>query len=122
MTVEQKTVTDGRIQRIHQGFAARWELSIDDLNDSDHDRIPDFSDEPAIASPRRPALSLMKTSTNLQLTISGDVGRLHHILESTNLTTGNWKTNLSLTLTNDPQTISMLLPSVPAKLWRALVP
>ncbi len=29
-----------------------WELSIDDLNDSDHDGIPDFSDEPQTAAPR----------------------------------------------------------------------
>jgi hypothetical protein len=99
-----------------------WELSIDDPNDSDHDGIPNFSDEPQTASPRRPVLSLTGTSTNLLLTISGDVGRLHHILESTNLATGNWKTNLSLTLTNDPQTISLPLTSVPIKLWRVLVP
>jgi len=98
-----------------------WELSIDDLNDADHDGIPDFSDEPQ-TSPRRPGLSLTKTSTNLWLTISGDVGRLHHVLESTNLATGNWKTNLSVTLTNDPQTVSMPLPTSPVRLWRALVP
>lgn len=99
-----------------------WELSIDDPNDSDHDGIPDFSDEPQTASPRRPVLSLKGTSTNLLLTISGDVGRLHQILESTNLATGNWKTNLSLTLTNDSQTISLPLPTTPVKLWRVLVP
>ena len=78
-----------------------WELSIDDLNDTDHDGIPDFSDEPASAAPRRPLLTLARGTTNLLLTISGDVGRLHHILESTNLSAGNWKTNLALTLTND---------------------
>jgi hypothetical protein len=100
----------------------QWELSIDDLNDSDHDGIPDFSDEPSAASPRRPVLTLTGTSTNLLLTISGDVGRLHHILEGTNLATGNWKTNLSLTLTNDPQTVSLPLPTTPVKFWRALVP
>jgi hypothetical protein len=99
-----------------------WELSIDDLNDSDHDGIPDFSDEPQIASPRQPVLSFAGTSTNLLLTISGDVNRLYHILESTNLVAGNWKTNLSLTLTNDPQTVALPLPIVPIKFWRALVP
>ena len=96
-----------------------WELSIDDLNDSDHDGIPDFSDEPAAVAPRRPLLSLARGTTNLLLTISGDVNRLHHILESTNFAAGNWKTNLSLTLTNDPQTVSLPLPPGGLKFWRA---
>ena len=99
-----------------------WELSINDLNDSNHDGIPDFSDEPQTASPRQPVLSFVGTSTNLQLTISGDVNRLYHILVSTDLVAGNWKTNLSLTLTNDPQTVSLPLPTEPIKFWRALVP
>jgi hypothetical protein len=99
-----------------------WEISIDDPNDADHDGIPDFSDSPSIAAqPRRPALSLVRGSTNLLLTISGDVSRLHHILTGVSLTSG-WTTNVSRTLTNDPQTISLPLPSEPAKFWRALVP
>jgi len=96
-----------------------WELSIDDLNDTDHDGIPDFSDEPSPVAPRRPLLSLARSTTNLLLTISGDVGRLHYLLESTNLIAGNWKTNLSLTLTNDPQTVSLPLPPGGLKFWRA---
>jgi hypothetical protein len=95
-----------------------WQLSIDDANDADADTIPDFSDAPSGAAPRRPILSLARGPTNLWLTISGDVGRLHHVLESTNLATGNWQTNLSLTLTNDPQTISLSLPGQPVKYWR----
>jgi len=95
-------------------------LSIDDLNDSDHDGIPDFSDTPAPAA-RRPWLALARGTTNLLLTISGDVNRLHHILESTNLVSGNWETNLSLTLTNDPQTVSLPLPPGGMKFWRARV-
>ena len=99
-----------------------WTLSIDDVNDADADTIPDFSDTPSGSTPRRPLLSLARGTTNLWLTISGDMGRLHHILENTNLATGNWQTNLSLTLTNDPQTISLPLPTVAAKFWRAIVP
>ncbi len=98
----------------------RWVLSIDDLNDSDHDGIPDFSDDPVWVAPRRPALSLAFGNTNLLLTLSGDVNRLHHILESTNLFTGYWKTKLSLTLTNDPQTVSLPLPAGRVQFWRAL--
>lgn len=97
-----------------------WELSIDDLNDADHDGIPDFSDEPSAAAPRPPVLSLKSTTTNLLLTISGDVGRLHHILERTNLLTGSWRTNFSLTLTNDPQTVVLPLSPTGTGFWRAL--
>ncbi|NOS71672.1 MAG: hypothetical protein HOP33_17320 [Verrucomicrobia bacterium] len=99
-----------------------WLLSIDDVNDADADTIPDFSDNPSVSVPRRPLLTLSRGTTNLLLTISGDVGRLHHILERTNLSTGGWVTNRSLTLTNDPQTISMPLTGAPMKFWRALVP
>jgi hypothetical protein len=95
-----------------------WELSIDDLNDTDHDGIPDFSDEPSAVPLRRPLLSLARGTTNLLLNISGDVGRVHRILESTNLPADNWLTNLSLTLTNDPQTVSLPLPAGPVKFWR----
>lgn len=95
-----------------------WELSIDDLNDSDHDGIPDFSDEPQTASPSPPLLSLTASSTNLLLTVSGDVGRLHRVLETTNLLTGNWLTNLSFTLSNNPQAVSLPLPPGAVKFWR----
>ena len=60
----------------------------------------------------------MGTSTNLLLKISGDVGRLHRVLETTNLTAGNWLTNLSLTLTSDPQTVALPSPPVAVKFWR----
>jgi len=97
-----------------------WQLSIDDLNDSDHDGIPDFSDDPAtVVPPRRPRLALARGETNLLLTISGDVGRLHRILEATNLAAGNWLTNLSLTLTNDPQTVFLPLPTSGVRFWHA---
>lgn len=99
---------------------SRWWLSVDDPNDADHDGIPDFSDDLASVLPRPPTLALARAVNNLLLTISGDVGRLHHLLESTNLGTGNWKTNLSLTLTNDPQTVALPLPPGGLKFWRAL--
>lgn len=98
-----------------------WELSIDDLNDQDHDTIPDFSDKPAVTiPPRRPLLSLVRGETNLVLTISGDTGRQYHVLESSSPIAGNWSTNLSLTLTNDPQTLFLPLPSGGARFWRTV--
>lgn len=99
-----------------------WQLSIDDANDADADTVPDFSDAPTTTTPRRPTLSLARSGNSLRLTIGGDVGKLHHVLESTNLTTGNWQTNVSLTLTNDPQTVSLPLPSQLVKYWRVHVP
>lgn len=97
-----------------------WLLSIDDVNDADADTIPDFSDNPGASIPRRPLLTLSRSTTNFLMTISGDVGRLHHILEKTNLASGTWVTNRSLTLTNDPQTISLPLAGAPMTFWRAL--
>ncbi len=98
-----------------------WQLSIDDVNDTDADGVPDFSDAPSTA-PRRPSLTLAHGGDHLALFISGDIGRLLHILNCTNLANWNWQTNLSLTLTNDPQTVSLALPNQPAQFWRVHVP
>lgn len=98
-----------------------WELSIDDLNDSDKDGIPDFSDDPhTVTLPRPPHLSLSQSPTNLLLTVSGDVGHLHHIQEATNAAAPHWQTVVSVTLTNDPQTVSLPLPPGGIHFWRAL--
>jgi len=94
-----------------------WVLSIDDMNDSDADGVPDFSDDPVILPPRRPVLQLAKGTTNLLLQIGGDVGRLHQILEATSINATVWTTNRSLVLTNDPQTVSLPIPPSP-RFWR----
>ncbi len=94
-----------------------WDLSIDDTNDFNHNAIPDFSDDPP---PRRPLLSLARASTNLSLTISGDVGHPHLVQESVVLPPTNWQTVASITLTNDPQAVSLPLPSGRTKFWRVL--
>lgn len=96
-----------------------WEISIDDPNDADHDTIPDFSDEPQAMLPRAPSLTLTLGTTNLWLNISGDVQHVHRILEATSFVSGNWTTNQSFVLTNDPQTISLPLPSGTG-FWRVL--
>jgi hypothetical protein len=96
-----------------------WVLSIDDLNDTDHDGIPDFSDDPATSLPRRPTLKLTPTSTNLWLTVSGDVGRLHQIQENPILSSNGWSTIISTVLTNDPQIFQLPPPNSAQKFWRA---
>jgi hypothetical protein len=97
-----------------------WGLSIDDTNDVNHNAIPDFSDDPQSALPRRPLLSLALTSSNVLLTIHGDVGHLHQVQETLLLPATNWQTVASVTLTNDPQSISLSLSAAGSRLWRVL--
>jgi len=92
-----------------------WVLSIDDTNDFNHNTIPDFSDDPPA---RRPLFSLTVTSSNLLFTIHGDVGHPHQVQESLVLPATNWQTVASVTLTNDPQLVSVALPATRVKYWR----
>jgi hypothetical protein len=96
-----------------------WELTIDDVNDSDHDGIPDFSDDPIATLPRRPQLTLTTAPTNLWLKISGDINHLHLVQQVTSLSSTNWQTIGSVMLTNDPQSISLPLPGG-TRFWRVL--
>lgn len=97
---------------------ALWMLSIDDTNDVNHNRIPDFSDDPAAVLPRAPQLELAQTTTNLVLTLHGDVGHIHEIQQLSDLSSTAWQTAASITLTNDPQTVSIPMPSGKATFWR----
>jgi hypothetical protein len=92
-----------------------WMLSIDDLNDSDQDGIPDFSDTPA---PRRAVLSLAKGSPGLTLTISADVGSTWRIEKSASLS-GGWTTDRTVTLPSDPHTVALPEPAT-RTFWRAV--
>jgi len=98
-----------------------WMLSIDDLNDSNHNGIPDFSDDPGSSRlPRHPRLELFQTSTNLLLTLHGDVGYTHEVQQLTALESGSWQTTTSFVLTNDPQVVVLLPPPVArTTFWRA---
>ena len=98
-----------------------WLLSIDDPNDANHNRIPDFSDDPQTApAPRAPLLVVTWSPTNLLLSVSGAVGHLHDIQQSLSLSETNWQTVLSVSLTNDPQVVPVPYPTAPAAFWRAL--
>jgi hypothetical protein len=98
-----------------------WVLSIDDTNDANANGIPDFSDDLAVVTPpRAPLLSLALGATNLWLTVSGDIGHTNEIQELDSLTSTHWQTTLSLTVTNDPQTVSLFLPTNQTKYWRVL--
>ena len=98
-----------------------WLLSIDDLNDADKDKIPDFSDDPSVVPPpRRHRQTLSPRVPNLWLTISGDVGSTNHVQSASNLASPSWQTVVAVKLTNDPQTVSVPLPATGAGFWRAL--
>jgi hypothetical protein len=94
-------------------------LSIVDTNDANANGIPDFSDEPAsVTPPRRPGLSLTHAQTHLVLRVSGDVGRTHLVQEAASLNATTWSTVQSLTLTNDPQFLTLPLPAASPTFWR----
>lgn len=95
-----------------------WVLSIDDTNDANGDGIPDFSDDPLPTAPRPPVLALSRSNTNLVLSIAGTPGRVHEVQETLSLSTANWTTILSLTLTNDLQTVFLPVPTGDTRFWR----
>ena len=98
-----------------------WVLSIDDTNDANHNGIPDFSDDlSGPAQPRRPRLTLSRGATNVWLSISGEVGHTHQVQELTSLWSTNWMTVWSQSLTNDPQVVSLPIPSGAGKYWRVV--
>jgi hypothetical protein len=97
-----------------------WVISIDDTNDSDLDGIPDIADTPAVFMPRTPYLTMAMTDSNLNLTISGDVGRQHLIQESEYLSPADWQTVQIVSLLSDPQTFLLPLPSSTSRFWRVI--
>ena len=97
-----------------------WALSITDTNDANHNGIPDLSDDLVVPPPRRPALGLSRIPDHLVLTVSGEVGRTHSVQQSTNLSSTNWQTLQSLSLTNDPQSVILPLPAQSPTFWRVL--
>jgi hypothetical protein len=99
-----------------------WMLSIDDVNDTDGDGIPDFSDDSTSSIVKQPALGLSRGLTSFSLSVSGTTGRLHEIQEATTLSPPNWNTIQSVTLTNDPQVISLPIPAAGDRFWRVRVP
>lgn len=72
-----------------------------------------------LSPPRRPQLSLRLGAGNLLLTVYGDVDHLHQVQESTSVKTPSWQTVQSVILSNDPQTLTLPLPSS-ARFWRVV--
>ena len=99
-----------------------WALSINDTNDVNHNGIPDFSDDPSTTAPppNPPSVALAFTSTNILLSIAGDLGHRHDVQQTWSLPATNWQLVLSVTLTSAPQIISIPIPSNSSGFWRAV--
>lgn len=93
-----------------------WTISIDDLNDTNKNGIPDFSDDPVVQPPR---LAIAINGTSLKLRIEGEKGRTHLLQESSSLLPGAWKPVSTFVLTNDSQEISIPVPQE-NRFWRAV--
>ena len=98
-----------------------WVLSLDDLNDANHNGIPDFSDDQGGPEPPRPPqLSLTRGATNFWLAISGEIGRVHEVQEATPVSLADWTTVWFQPLTSDPQVVSLPAPPGPGRFWRVV--
>ncbi|HWQ92071.1 MAG TPA: hypothetical protein VN673_10395 [Clostridia bacterium] len=93
-----------------------WVLSITDTNDANGNGVPDFTDDPAPPLPRRPQLAIARNQNSLALTIAGDIGHVHRVFQADSLTSG-WQEVSSVTLTTDPQTVTVPVPAS-ARFWR----
>lgn len=112
------TIYSGTLQNVVGAYGS-WKWSIVDTNDANGNGIPDFSDDVAVvAPPRRPVLSLSSAQTHLLLRVSGDVGHTHLVQEAASPNSTTWTTVQSLTLTNDPQVLTLPLPASSPTFWR----
>jgi hypothetical protein len=93
-----------------------WTISIDDLNDSNKNGVPDFSDDPTIRAPR---LAITLTGDSLKLQIEGETGRTLQLQETSAPAIEPWKTVDNLILTNDLQVISIPRPQE-NRFWRVV--
>lgn len=109
---------DGDLSTVEEDYFL-WLIKITDPNDADQNGIPDLSDEPA---PRRPTLKISQSSTNLLLSISGEVGEVHQVEQTAVLSPPKWALATSFILTNDPQTVRLSVPTNGISFWRVKVP
>lgn len=99
-----------------------WRLKITEPRDSNGNGIPDLSDAGGPRPP--PALSLALRNGALFLRISGELGKAHHVETIGELGGPRWTLETTVTLTSDPQEVSLPIPSNRARTgyWRVRVP
>jgi hypothetical protein len=99
-----------------------WLLSIDDLNDFDHNGIPNLSD--VLSSrppPSAPKLRISVQDQELRLTVFNGAGYVHELQTTTELAPANWRASFSVDVTNDPQSITLPKATGAATYWRLRV-
>lgn len=95
-----------------------WTLTIDDLNDADKDKIPDFSDD--LAAPvAAPKLELRPLGANYELRITGTQGREHRVETTTNLAAGPWVAVTNVILNATSQSVVLPAQNAGTRYWRA---
>lgn len=95
-----------------------WTLSIDDMNDTDKDGIPDFSDDLPAAPATPPALALRPLGSNFELKITGTTGRVHTVETTTNLAAGQWSVVTNVTLNASSQSVVLPMQNATSRFWR----
>jgi len=93
-----------------------WVMLIGDANDANGNGIPDLSD-PEVAR-RQPVLALSLAGDQLLLRVSGDLPMAYDLQQIGALTQTNWTIFRSLSLTQDPQVVTIPRPVAGAGYWR----
>lgn len=94
-----------------------WTLDIFDPNDTDHDKIPDLSDEPTLPAPK---LAIRLENQQVVLELTSQPGLHATIEQSPKTAPANWTAIASFTVTNATQSITFPAPAG-TQFWRAKV-
>lgn len=96
-----------------------WLWRMVDLNDADHDGVPDLSDD----APAFPALlSAQNSGQDFMLKIDGEPGATYTLQSSSNLTRGSWSNDQGITLPESGVTNFTKTSVQSRQFWRALFP
>ena len=98
-----------------------WTLSIDDAHDRNGNGVPDLSDDPPTAV-SAPLLSLRREEGHLLLSIQAAAPGSYDLQQSLLLPTPSWEKASSITVTSDPQSLVLPLPTTPSHYWRLSIP
>ncbi|MBI2947745.1 MAG: hypothetical protein HYY23_08860 [Verrucomicrobia bacterium] len=111
------SLQDGDVATRGEDYVS-WLLRIVDPNDTNGNGVPDLSDEGGKRVP--PTISLSRSGTNLLLSISGEIGKLHEVETTPALGQVNWSLVTNVTVTSDPQIVSLRVPTNPRRtaFWR----
>jgi hypothetical protein len=95
-----------------------WVLSIDDINDANHNGIPDFTDNVAVKGPQ---LGISLSGQEIVLTISGDSGKKYQLQDTVTLSAIDWRVVEIITLTNAVQSVKLPISIDNSRWWRLMV-